>query len=410
MTRLSVPVIETKQGPRLLYVEGVRGLVAFVWKQNTPHGNKHYQPGDLVLPIITQGSQHWILNAECMWKDYGCLVVLLDEKCSVYDYLVKTFAKDVAFLGKALGPCRRIGIFTGGGLPHSEAAVTARNLKTFCEVFELCLHFEERFAPHCEYVTVHEGLAMAKMGDKTYKGLPLHTDNNVISRAPEVWYLQGSVTLSPAPEGFARVAVLGARVPHTEEQHRRLLIAVATRRSACETGCIGKGPLDRPAPSDVLGGDFLGLKAANALSNTELEKFIQEKCDKRLGTLCPPAPNAEALRLCYTALLQQLEGKIGTALTTKEQMKSAWQRHKKFTGRRVILMRGIMGGQSASTLYKICGRGAPVYVAQQVWKQFQTMFDVGPVVNWTSNSGQCGKRKVSDIDIQVNSAHKHHRA
>ena len=114
-----------------------------------------------------------------------------------------------------------------------------------------------------------EALAMLPAKSvRTYKGLGAHTDNNIIAGAPEVFHVQSLVSLSPAPKGWHRVAVLGAWMPSSDYIYRNTLLSIASKMSQCEHGCVGKRALGETKARHCLGRAGHAIRQGAATSRT----------------------------------------------------------------------------------------------------------------------------------------------
>ena len=247
-----MPFFDTPVGRHVLSVEGFpRGLVACIWRQNLPHGNKFKKDGDACLPIVEyRRGTSWIMGGlPSLWNTYGVVAVSLPESAT---HLEQQLQKDWKMMKGQPGACMRLGMFTGGGLPYSKFAVQARATTSFKELYFEILKMDGRHVANVPYVAMEDALVTMPVSClKTYKGLPVHTDNNILDNGPEIFHLQGNITLCGPPKGFARAAILAAYMPLTPWIYRSTLVGAATRTSRCEWGCIGKGPRDRPAPALV---------------------------------------------------------------------------------------------------------------------------------------------------------------
>ena len=247
-----VPFFDTPVGKHVLSVEDFPcGLVACIWRQDLPHGNKCKDDGDVCLPILDYGSaESWILGSlPSLWNTYGVVAVRLPESSTCLEQQLQDDWK--AMQGKP-GACMRVGMFTGGGLPYSKFAVQARATPSFKELFLAILKLDGRYVANVPYVAMEEALVTLPISClQSYKGLPVHTDNNILENAHEIFHLQGNITLCPPAKGFARTAILAAYMPLTPWIYRSTLVGMSTRSSRSEWGCIGKGPRDRPPPAHI---------------------------------------------------------------------------------------------------------------------------------------------------------------
>ena len=242
-----------------------QGMISSIWAQNMPHGNKYLELADVALLIQD-------LCSSTMWLDYGCVEVKMDGSEKVAQHLYRTVAQDIQKMKGKLGPCAGVGLFTGGGLPHSPFATQVQTLPGFKD------QPANRHESGVTNIPLQEGIAIVEGSGRTMekwacKGLAAHTDNNIIPGAKEVWHLQGQVVFAPAQRGFQQGA----------------LIAAATASSTCEWGCLGEGPKDRPCPDYISGGaDALKVSEAKHVTAETQQSFIKHQWEKNIQNNIPP--------------------------------------------------------------------------------------------------------------------------
>jgi len=387
--------VRTKLGRRILNtLPDLHGVVGLVYPQSFGHGNKVLEEGDVELPLLDQRSSTFKQAAKIMWDDYGVLACLLNCPLSQRMCLEKKANQDFQKMKGNIGPCARVGLLTGGGLPFGEFAVSARSLKCFHDLFQLCATQAGRWVEGVPYYPVEEGLPALPAGvQHIYKGLPEHTDNNVVKGAPEVYHLQGSVSLFPVPSGFLRLTALCGFQAPTDYQQRQQLLALATRTSRAEDGRLGKGPLERPKPGAVLGGPFLKLVEAQKLSNDELKHFIQEKCPPYMVALLPSKFAADGLDKAIAQVCKILGPPIFTTSAFMAEMGKV-----ESDCIRSLLMRALLGGVDQN-FYANGHTGVPVKMARNVFEHFKKTWDPMVILNWAGNSGR-HKRKVGPMMLQ----------
>ena len=149
---------------------------------------------------------------------------------------------------------------------------------------------------------------------------------------------------------------------NTDFVHRTSVLCTLTKNAQCEYGCIGKGPLERPTPSAVIGispGQRLWkLQEAEELDTQELRKLCHE-----MGAVLPPFPGPE-MEVAKEKAFKFLQMKIGPPLRSVKAYKSEYH---KCSNRRRLLVQGIMGGLDDSTdgLYS-ASKGLPVTIGRAV--------------------------------------------
>ena len=149
-------------------------------------------------------------------------------------------ADDLRAMKGRIGPCKRLGMYTGGGLPYGEFARYVRSIPGVQESFLHVLRLDERYVADVPYVVTPQALLLAMKGKKSL--LELHRDNDFIPNCPMAFRLQGSITqFPPTSKRFTRTAALYSMVPATEPVVRAFTTALCTRDSMCASGAIAKG-------------------------------------------------------------------------------------------------------------------------------------------------------------------------
>ena len=149
---------------------------------------------------------------------------------------------------------------------------------------------------------------------------------------------------------------------NTDFVHRTSVLCTLTKNAQCEYGCIGKGPLERPTPSAVIGispGQKLWkLGEAQKLDTKQLRKICQ-----KMGAKLPPIPGCE-MEVAKKRALKCLQEWIGPPLRSVKAYESEYH---KCSNRRGLLIQGIMGGLDDSTagLYAP-NKGLPVTIGRAV--------------------------------------------
>ena len=148
-------------------------------------------------------------------------------------------------------------------------------------------------------------------------------------------------------------------------------VAVATRYSQCECGSMGKGPVDRPAPHQVIGGQTIKLAVAKKMTMDELVEYAHEHVDPALyqdiPTAIAPGPSPG-----YDEYKQSLVSMLGQPITAIPNFIKEW---KKLGAPRAMVMRGLLGGLSKLEMNKVHVVSC-VYKAAEVyalaWKTMDT--------------------------------------
>jgi len=407
----AVPFFQTAGGMRVLETNTkVTGLVACIWKQGMPHGNKRYEAqSDICLPVLHQKDVNYEHNWKQMWSDFGVVATCLDEHPKVQQSLTAQFLKDMKTLGLPRGPCARLGLLTGGGLPYCKFARDARSLMSFQQLWRDVYTFDGRGPPAAfgDPVTLsmsmmEESLAAVPMRCSTYVGLPSHTDNNMVEGCAEIFHLQGSVTLSPPPQGWGRVAALMAMQFQTHFQYRQSLLGLSTRSGRCEWGCVGKGPLDRPSPHFIFRGSTLKVSEAEAMANEDLHAWIKNKTDKSIKDLVTEPMQIWGLTYqgAEKKLMKCMALELGGApLTEAKALKKAF-RLRGVQGLRHVIMRAVLGGKlTDAEIYEATRQGIPLASARRVCIHFKQTWDKKVIFLWCGNSGRHG-RTSSGLHLQ----------
>ena len=188
--------------------------------------------------------------------------------------------------------------------------------------------------------------------------------------------------------------MLGAWIPFTEYNYRNSRVCLATKASQCEYGCIGKGPLDRPKPGSVLGGNVLKVGASLDMSTKELRNWVRVNCPWYLVRELPKVRTIMDMWNIKRKVLDHIVDILGPPLSF-EEYQSAF--HNDLGDRRSNIIRGFMGGLSTADLYSV-SRGLPVSIAQAVWVQFLKTLDPCIILNWVGNSGR-KRHRSSAFDI-----------
>jgi len=87
-----------------------------------------------------------------VFRDYGVVVIRLNVATALRKVIVSTLCADVKGRQDDLGPCRKIGLMTGGGLPHCQGACMLRALPAYREFFMSMLEATGRFVPGVGYI------------------------------------------------------------------------------------------------------------------------------------------------------------------------------------------------------------------------------------------------------------------
>ena len=389
-----VPFVRTPLGLRVLKLPAAaHDLVAFVWKQSMPHGNKRLKKGDVALLVLDQGSQYFADQMQCMWMEMGCVACRLKEDKATYTHLAGQFLIDIKKMQGKLGPWGFGGMYTGGGLPHCPFAIEMRALQSFHQLFESVLMLDGRFVQGAPYTSTPQALAMVPSKSRTYKGLKEHTDNNMYKGIPEVWHIQGGVTLSPAPPGWDRVTVLSSRVPQNDFNARNELEGLCSRSSRCEWGCVGKGPRDMPCPSYIFGGEPMLLSDAKQKSDTELLQWLRKNCSSFIHKLPVPPPTPGEAKRIKKRLIAHICAEVGPAISTFKELRKIFNKGSKGNLRKVMV-RGLCGGLATADIYRL-RRGIAAGPAETVWNHFLKTWDRQVVLQWVANSGR--KRRLRPV-------------
>ena len=390
-------VVESALGVRSTRIPGsAPAAYAVVWSQGAAHGNRliRAQEDDAppTIPVLSVSSPAFKTSAATSWADYHAIFVQLQVSEECVQNLRAQFAQSFAKMGGKLPPCALIGLFSGGGLPHSDVAVALRSLPGFADLLLAARHCDGREVSEDLPRIMTSGCVLGTSAAKSrYSGLSLHRDNDIVSGCKEVFYIHGQVFLRPPAEGFLRSGCLSAILPATPEVYRDHLVGLASRSSMTESALIHKGPRDRPAPGYVYGGPAQTLSQCNSRSNEELCDFITKNCPSYLRALLPPAPAADEILNAKRALLKRLADDLGPAISSVPALRALAAKGEPI---RALLMRGLAGEMTPHDLRKVWP-GGPVHVAENVFSESARGLDPQHVVRWVGNTGRKRRRAES---------------
>ena len=379
------------------------GIYCAIWSQGYVHGNALVKAIDSVkaFPIIDEGTETCATSIVTLFEDHGCVVLKLNSDVpeKMHTQFSMSFLDALRECGgrrQQLGPCARLGLMTGGGLPFSKFATDLRNLSAFKSVWQEVLRCEKRFDADMHLLATHEAVLMTRSDLKGYKGLAGHRDNNKVSAkgspVKEITFLQGQLLLHPPPERFVRCGVLASLVPLSAASYHRQLISLRTRYAQCENGCVARSPLERPRAHAVLGGPHLKLKSAQKYTEAQLEDFVRKNCALHLRRSMSNAPSATEEKAALESFLRDVRGRIGAPISTESALKKAIGSE----GVRSGLIRAFAGQLSVSTMWRV-SPGGPIQRAQAVYEAAAECFDCGMLAAWVSNVGR--KRRAADSAV-----------
>jgi len=392
--------VETPFGKRYFRIPGEeQDAYIFFWNQSLEHGNELVGSNQTVdvLPLLDFDSPYFEASAEQLWKDYGVLGVRLNPSPAVIGKLRDSFRTTIRSMRGNMGPCARLGLFSGGGLPHSDFSLLMRKLKGVRETWELVQRVDGRFQETLSYSLAYESMLATqdRSRSKTYQGLKGHKDTDVVKNAKEVFFNQSAIILWPPEQGYYRTGCLTAPLAVTEWTYRQTLVCCACRYSQAESGSIGKGPNERPTPSYIHGGPLLSLPEARKLSNADLRKWIVQNCSSAISASLPAEPSPAYLRRERKHLESNIETVVGKPISTVAALERGFA-----TGNvRSTLIRALLGGMELTDLWSV-RRGAPIGIAHAVFKKVIETHDVTHISRWVGNAGQYRRAK-DDITIQV---------
>ena len=111
---------------------------------------------------------------KAMWMFWGVVVVKISISQSQKSSLKDDWNYDFRQLGTPVGPCQRIGLYTGGGLPHGRFPTNMKHVKGVRETIEAIYEMDGRMVPGVEYGFTRQAILMAKGAslDRLLQGLP----------------------------------------------------------------------------------------------------------------------------------------------------------------------------------------------------------------------------------------------
>ena len=371
-------------------------VLAVVWSQLLPHGNRLYLPHHSTnnLPVIEEESQFFEETCKTLFRQYGVVVVRLKVKPSELENIRAAMEEDKKWIGKPLGPCGKIGLYSGAGLPWSKPVMQLRSIPGFQRTFELCLKACERFQSRYPYVIVNESVFLTERKSSTFKGLKTHKDNKVVPGAPEIGYLQGALYITSSSSKYDRFGALGAIIAATPEVSTDILVAAAGRAALTESALVSRGPKDRPVPKRVLGGDHMGVAAAKKAPKADLHSYIQTHCETHIREYIKALPSTPAATVSAATRdrTEFVKEHFGRPITSTAALEKALKDGS--LSLRGTLIRAIDGGLSSSDLWS-CKQGGPVRIACDVYAEAKRSNDNQVLSLWVSNSGQ--KKRVQDL-------------
>ena len=383
--------IRTPLGTRAARLSSRRpGLYALFFQNGMEHGNQFYPAHDATpaLPILEQSSPTFHASVLAMFNDLGVLFVRLDAPLDDYAAIRRGFISALQPLGDKVGPCQRIGLLTGAGLPLTPAAVRFRSLPSYRSAWKIFASASGRWSDTLPHAATFQGLLMtteSAVSARRYTGLEAHIDNNLVAHAPEITGIQSMLLINPPPRGLVRSGYLSSLIAVTEQVHRDFRLTVATMSSQSECGGVAKGARERPAPEYIHGGALLTLAEARSMTDEELDAFIVAHRPLYLQEALPRKPSDAQLQAAWDELVSFVAANVGRPIRTPLALSKAVAG--RTCGPRAALIRALAGELPSTVLWKCCP-GGPVEVAQRVWAHARRLQDLSIIESWVGNSGR----------------------
>ena len=353
--------------------------------------------------VLDMQNSDWDSSAIAVWRSMRFVALRLKSSKFQLDDVLATFLQNLKYIQKP-GPSARCGLRSAGGWPHSLACLKMRTLAGVERAREVIAKEEGAWCDELSHFPTFEPMALSLAGDN-FQGLNAHVDTDVVSGAPDVSFVQGLVTLW-APDSsvfnklteFGSVERLGAFLsilPGTPELLREARIAAASRYSQTESGVVGRGVHSQAAPSNHLGGDFLRLSDADALSDKDLVAHVHNHCDAYLAKSIPKDPDVKTLQKAEESLLKKLSDVVGTPVKSEQSLIRA---RTSGADTRDLLIRGLCGKVSSAALWRVFP-DAKVNIAQSVFKMARKHLNASLMLAWHANKGR-GRRTGPAVLVQ----------
>ena len=305
-----------------------------------------------------------------------------------------------------MGPCARLGLFTGGGYPHSRVCLGLRAIPGWKKVWEIVARQEGSWCSHLPQIVPHQAMFASTKDQPAYSGLHLHKDNAVVPGAPEVFHNQGALLIFPPPQNYLRSGCLTSLFPATDACYRDTLVSIAARACQCETGQPAKGPLDRPAPKTILGGKYVRRHIAKEMTEKDLYSFCKKQCRSDLVSALPGKPGRRQLDLARKEFLRVLSESIGPAISSEATLSREWGRKNNGdSSRKSLMMRALAGGLRSDILWRVFV-GCPNNVAIAVFEEAERILNPSLILRWVANSGRRRRKADESSTLDVGVARK----
>ena len=372
------------------------GFYLLIWTQGELHGNGQCRVRDrcCALPILELSCQTFYASLKSLWSIMPAVVVRLSGSATEQATMTKMLQDDLQKLQKPIGPCKRLGLMTGGGLPHGRYACGLRAMSGVDEILKFVWSVDGRYVPGVRYLKTRQALLLTETGRKSE--LSYHRDNNIFEDSPQVYRLQAAVIQHPpATKRFKRTGTLLSIVPETLSTKRTMAEILATRDSMCECGRPGKGALDRPTPTRVLCGPRMNPDEARKSSIEELVSYITKYVDKR-SYVDIPLSLLSNKHANYTEFDKILATEIGRPIKSISTFLHVVADN---SDARRTAIRGLMGGLDQSSMHQTRAISC-VSKAVEVYAEARRTMDVVLIKQWIGGGGRGTRRTMSD-SIQV---------
>ena len=203
------------------------GVYVIVHSQGELHGNGLCKSGKdyPCLPILDYQADTFWHNLGTMWDRFPAVMVRIPIGFNQRKNITDAFKKDLLPMKGSIGPCKRIGLMTGGGLPHGGFAMALKGVPGVTEVIDEIYRLDGRYVEGARYQHTRQAVLLTKKERRKKKGarskLKNHRDNNIFKECPELYHIQAQIVLSPpATCSYIRTGVLTSRVPMTDSVRR----------------------------------------------------------------------------------------------------------------------------------------------------------------------------------------------
>lgn len=140
------------------------GFYLLLWSQGELHGNGLCTQccECKTLPIIEFGSTTFYASLRSSWDIMPAVLCRLPASAADRHAMSAKLKSDLGKLGGSIGPCQRLGLMTGGGLPHGSFANAMRSVKGVDAIMKMIWALDGRLVPGVPYVKTRQAVLLAK--------------------------------------------------------------------------------------------------------------------------------------------------------------------------------------------------------------------------------------------------------